>query len=57
MRRMLTDDIEEESVDVKSYLNLASLAAQEGLIALKMKMEVQAAEEDEHRQEMRRLLG
>jgi bacterioferritin len=57
VRRMLSDDIEEEGADVRNYLHLASLAEQEGLVALKMKMEEQAADEDEHRQEMRRLLG
>ncbi|MEA3344656.1 MAG: hypothetical protein U9Q78_00155 [Chloroflexota bacterium] len=42
---------------MKNYVRLASLAEQEGLFALKMKMEEQAADEDEHGHEMRRLLG
>jgi bacterioferritin len=57
IRRMLADDIDEEGADVKNYLHLASLAEQAGLAALKMKMEERAADEDEHRQEMQRLLG
>ncbi|MDZ7779969.1 MAG: ferritin-like domain-containing protein [Gemmatimonadota bacterium] len=57
VRRMLENDASEETIDTKNYVRLASLAEQEGLIALKMKMEEQAADEDEHGQEMRRLLG
>ena len=57
VREMLTKDIREEQTDVKNYTRLAGLAEQEGLFALKMKMEEQAADEDNHRQEMQRLLG
>jgi len=57
IRSMLKQDALEEEKDVKNYMRLASLAEQEGLIALKMKMEEQAADEDEHGYEMRRLLG
>lgn len=57
IRSMLKQDTLEEEKDVKNYMRLASLAEQEGLIALKMKMEEQAADEDEHGYEMRRLLG
>ncbi len=57
VRQMLENDAKEEAVDVKNYVRLASLAEQEGLFALKMKMEEQAADEDEHGHEMRRLLG
>jgi bacterioferritin len=55
--QMLTRDMEEEHTDVRNYTRLAALAEKEGLFALKMKMEEQAADEDEHRQEMQRLLG
>jgi bacterioferritin len=54
---MLSSDIREEETDVRNYTQLAALAEKEGLFALKMKMEEQAAEEDEHRQEMERLFG
>jgi bacterioferritin len=57
VRQMLERDAGEETTDVKNYVRLASLAEQQGLIALKMKMEEQAADEDEHGHEMRRLLG
>lgn len=55
VRQMLQHDAEAERTDVKNGVRLASLAGQEGLFALRMKMEEQAADEDEH--EMRRLLG
>jgi bacterioferritin len=55
--RMLEGDAREEETDVKNYIRLAQLAEQEGHFALKLKMEEQAADEDEHRHEMRRLLG
>lgn len=42
---------------VQNYTRLTSLAEKEGLFALKMKMEEQAADEDAHGQEMQRLLG
>ncbi len=57
VRKMLVADAGQESTDVNNYIRLASLAEQEGLFALKLKMEVQAADEDEHDYEMRRLLG
>jgi bacterioferritin len=54
---MLANDIEQERVDVSHYVKLAQLAEEEGLISLKMKMDEQAADEDEHAHEMKRLLG
>jgi bacterioferritin len=57
VRTMLKNDIEQERLDVEHYMKLAKLAETEGLMALKMKMEEQAADEDGHRQEMQRLLG
>jgi bacterioferritin len=57
VREMLGNDADEEAVDVRNYTRLAGLAEEAGLIALKMKMEDQAADEDEHGHEMRRLLG
>jgi len=56
-REMLTRDIAEERQDVGNYVALASLAEHHNLYALKMAMEQQAADEDEHRQTMQRLLG
>lgn len=55
--QMLKNDADEEATDVRNYVRLASMAEEEGLIALKMQMEDQAADEDEHGHEMRRLLG
>lgn len=57
VRQMLEHDAQEEKTDVQNYVRLAALAEKEGLFALKMAMEEQAADEDEHGQEMRRLLG
>ncbi|MBX3449118.1 MAG: ferritin-like domain-containing protein [Planctomycetaceae bacterium] len=54
---MLERDIVEEQTDVANYVALAELAGKQGLYALKMAMEQQAADEDEHRQTMQRLLG
>lgn len=54
---MLKNDAEEEKKDVKNYKRLAKLAEEEDLLSLKMNMEDQGAEEDEHGHEMRRLLG
>ena len=54
---MLEADAEAERTDVRNYVRLARQAEEEGLIALKMTMEEQAADEDEHGQDMRRLLG
>ncbi len=56
-REMLSRDIFEEQTDVGNYVALAALAEKQGLIALKMTMEEQAADEDEHRQTMQRFLG
>jgi bacterioferritin len=57
VRTMLETDAAEEATDVGNYVRLAAMAETEGLIALKMQMEEQAADEDEHGHEMRRLLG
>jgi bacterioferritin len=57
VRQMLTSDLTEEQTDVRNCTRLAALSEKEGLFALKMKMEEQAANEDEHRQDMERLLG
>lgn len=56
-RDMLTRDIADEQTDVANYVALAALAEKQGLYALKMAMEQQAADEDDHRQTMLRLLG
>ena len=56
VKAMLKGDAEEEKKDVKNYMELVRKAEAEGLIALKMKMEDQAADEDEHGQEMLRLI-
>ncbi len=55
--KMLENDMREELNDVQNYRKLAGLAEQEGLIALKIRMEEQAVDESEHRQEMERMLG
>lgn len=57
VRAMLEADARAEQEDVQNYVELARLAEDEGLVALKMQMEEQAADEDAHGQEMRRLLG
>jgi bacterioferritin len=57
VRAMLERDAAAEITDVKNYVHLAALADKAGLVALKLKMEEQAGDEDEHGQEMRRLLG
>lgn len=57
VRQMLEHDAREEANDVKNYVRLALLAEKEGLFALKLQMEQQAADEDSHGQEMQRLLG
>lgn len=56
VRQMLENDANEEATDVKNYGGLASPAEQDGRFAPKLKMEEQAADEDEHGHEMRRLL-
>lgn len=55
--QMLQRDAEQEQIDVQHYLKLADLAGEAGQIALKLKMEDQAADEQEHRTEMLRLLA
>lgn len=57
VRDMLARDIEQERIDVQHYRKLATLADQEGLMDLKIKMEEQAADEERHGEQMRRLLG
>jgi bacterioferritin (cytochrome b1) len=57
VQAMLEHDAEAESTDVQNYVQLAALADRAGLVALKLKMEEQAGDEDEHGQEMKRLLG
>jgi bacterioferritin (cytochrome b1) len=57
VREMLTQDAAEEQNDVQNYKKLASLADKADLVALKNAMEEQAVDEDEHGQEMKRLLG
>lgn len=57
VEEMLRHDIKEEETDVRNYVQLAEMAEKEGLIALKLQMEEQAADEDNHALEMRRLLG
>jgi rubrerythrin len=54
---MLRCDASQEETDVQNYVQLAGRAEQEGLYALKLTMEEQAADEDEHRWEMRRAVG
>lgn len=56
VRAMLANDIEEEGKDVRHYVKLADLAEKEGLISLKIKMEEQAADEEQHALDMKRLL-
>lgn len=56
-RDMLARDIVEEQSDVANYIALAALAEELGMMALKLAMEQQAADEDEHGQTMQRLLG
>ncbi len=57
VREMLENDIREEETDVKGYMELAQLADECGMPELKMKMEEQAADEANHAEEMRRMLG
>ncbi len=54
---MLRADIAAEAEDVKNYAAIARQAEEAGLYALKQTMEEQAADEDEHRLTMERLLG
>jgi len=54
---MLKNDAKEEKKDVQNYKHLAELAEDKDLLSLKMNMEDQGAEEDEHGHEMQRLLG
>lgn len=57
VREMLRKDAEAEREDVRNYRDLAALAEEAGLMAVKLQMEEQAADEDNHRMEMLRLLG
>jgi bacterioferritin len=57
VKEMLRRDIGEEKVDVQNYVRLAGMAESAGLYSLKLQMEQQAADEDEHGIEMNRLLG
>lgn len=57
VKEMLKSDAEQEKTDVSNYVRLAELAEAAGMYALKLQMEEQAADEDEHGHEMRRLLG
>ena len=57
VQEMLSNDIAQEKNDVRNYVELAQLAEKNGLVALKMQMEEQAADEDSHGQEMTRLMG
>lgn len=54
---MLKSDADAERDDVKHYAALADQAGKQGLFALKLQMEKQAGDEDEHGREMLRLLG
>ncbi|GJM25030.1 MAG: bacterioferritin [Phycisphaerae bacterium] len=54
---MLANDIEQERIDVVHYIKLAELAEKEGHFSLKMQMEDQAADEDGHAKELKRLLN
>ena len=57
VREKLRNDIGEEEKDVEGYTELAHLADKAGMAAFKMKMEEQAADEANHAEQMRRLLG
>jgi bacterioferritin len=54
---MLTADVVQEGIDVANYVKLAAQAEAADFYSLKMKLEAQAAGEDEYAHEMRRLLG
>lgn len=56
-RAMLEADIEQERIDAEHYTRLARLAEEEGLVELKLKLEEIAADEVEHGESMRRLMG
>lgn len=57
VQEMLKADIAAEADDVKNYAELARLAEAGGHFALKQTMEDQATDEDNHRQQMARMLG
>ncbi len=57
LKTMLANDIEQERIDVAHYIKLSQLAEKEGYFSLKMKMEEQAADEDGHANELKRLLS
>lgn len=54
---MLRRDANEEKREVRNHTRLAALAEEGGLAAPKLKLEEQAAGEDEHGQGMKRLIG
>lgn len=56
VEQMVAADVAAESTDVANYIELAGMAESLGEFALKQTMEDQAADEDSHRQEMRRLM-
>lgn len=57
VRQMLTHDIEQEKIDEAGYLKLAAMAEKLGHADLKVRLEEQAADEANHGEVMRRLLG
>ena len=57
VREMMKYDIEQERIDTENYAKLAEMAKKEGLFELKLKMEEQSADEAEHGEALRRLLG
>ena len=57
VKTMLANDIEQERIDVAHYIKLSQLAEKQGYFSLKMKMEEQAADEDGHANELKRLLN
>lgn len=57
IRQMLMYDIEQERIDEAQYMRLAVQAGEQGHAELKIKLEEQAADEAQHGESMRRLLG
>ena len=57
VEEMLEADIREENADVTGYMELAKLAEEAGMPALKMQMENQAADEASHAEIMTRMLS
>lgn len=54
---MMKHDIEQEHIDTENYAKLAHLAEKEHLFELKLQMEQQSADEADHGEALRRLLG